>query len=295
MNKIFTIMLIGLILTTFLSIIQPICFCEINNVKIFYVGGVGQGNFSNLQYAINKSSNGDIIFIYNGVYNENIYINKSIDLIGENRNNTIIEGKKEFVTIIINSSFVNISNLKIKNSLICGILIENSTNCSIYHNLIDDNTYGINIFLSNNISISYNTISNCSNIGLEIIKNRNLSNTFNCSENNIIYHNNFINNSKHAYDECHNIWFYNKEGNYWDNYTGLDKNNDGIGDEPIRIIGNNNYDKYPLMIPYYGRIMYKEFYVDENTLYLMLLISIIVVIIFIIPIAIYWRKKNLSK
>ena len=49
------------------------------------------------------------------------------------------------------------------------------------------------------------------------------------------------------------------------------------------------------MIPYEGIIMYKEFYINENSLYFMLFVSMIVAIIFFIPIAIYWRKKNSSK
>jgi parallel beta-helix repeat protein len=49
-------------------------------------------NFTNIQNAIDNSSNGDTIFVYNGIYNEEIKINKSINLVGESSEETIING-----------------------------------------------------------------------------------------------------------------------------------------------------------------------------------------------------------
>ena len=72
------------------------------------------------------------------------------------------------------------------------------------------------------------------------------------SENNIIYHNNFVNNSISAKADNSslyaNYWDNGKEGNYWSDYTGADSNNDGLGDTPY-VIDDNNKDNYPLMSP----------------------------------------------
>ena len=60
-----------------------------------------------------------------------------------------------------------------------------------------------------------------------------------------------------------NLWDNGKEGNYWDNYAGLDNNRDGIGDTPYIVEGTKwddnadglvgfvyGQDKYPLIAPF---------------------------------------------
>ena len=78
------------------------------------------------------------------------------------------------------------------------------------------------------------------------------------ASNNNFYHNNFINNAQHAYDDtpsdefplcpCQNNWDngYPEGGNYWDDYSGSDSDSDGIGDTPYSIPGGCE-DEYPLM------------------------------------------------
>jgi len=67
---------------------------------------------------------------------------------------------------------------------------------------------------------------------------------------NVIYHNNFINNSAvNAWEAGHNIWDNGCEGNYWSDYTGTDEDGDGIGDTPYIC---HVQDDYPLMNPYWN-------------------------------------------
>jgi hypothetical protein len=51
-------------------------------------------------------------------------------------------------------------------------------------------------------------------------------------------------------EQTANTWFYNGEGNYWDDYDGEDLDKDGIGNTPYVITGKNT-DYYPLMGRYY--------------------------------------------
>ena len=59
-----------------------------------YVGGRGPGNYTKIQDAINDSSDGDTVFVFDdsAPYFESLIINKSITLLGENQNTTIIDG-----------------------------------------------------------------------------------------------------------------------------------------------------------------------------------------------------------
>ena len=156
-----------------------------------------------------------------------------------------------------------------------GIHLMENINVDIDHNNISENTGGgIGLFShyspSWNINIIQNTISNngdggqydggiylqdCSNCS--IIKNNTIS--FNRpygvflyrSSDNILYQNNFMNNTENAYNKkCSNTWNNSTEGNYWDDYTGADNNGDGIGDTQYNIGVGYNYDHYPLMFQY---------------------------------------------
>ncbi|KKL71485.1 hypothetical protein LCGC14_2094440, partial [marine sediment metagenome] len=66
---------------------------------------------------------------------------------------------------------------------------------------------------------------------------------------NIISKNNFTNNYRHAKDVGYgNQWDNGSIGNYWDNYTGVDTDDDGIGDSPYTYIFGSagSQDNYPI-------------------------------------------------
>jgi parallel beta-helix repeat protein len=62
---------------------------------ILYVGGSGPGNFSKIQDAIDNATNNETIFVYDdsSPYYENIVIDKSITLLGENKTTTAIDAQ----------------------------------------------------------------------------------------------------------------------------------------------------------------------------------------------------------
>ncbi len=273
----------------FLNTMTNLEIFEFANGELLYVGGSGEGNYSIIQNAINISSDGDIIFVYNGTYYETIEVNKSISLIGENKESTIINGKNSFKVIILKAPSINITGFTIQDGRVSGIWIESSVNCNVYKNFINNNSIGINIISSKNTIISNNTISNNSAFGINITSMQIPSHL---SRYNTIFHNNFINNKNNVFDEgISNNWSYENEGNYYDDYNGFDKNNDGIGDSSYIIPGGENKDNYPLMMPYTGKIRLKEFYVDDESLYTMLIIGMIVTILFLLPIAYVWYRK----
>ena len=168
-----------------------------------YVGGSGPGNYSTIQEAIDNASDGDTVFVYDdsSPYNETfIAVDKSINLIGEDRETTIIEGH-----IRVSTNWVNISEFTIQR----GLHIFSCNNINITGNRITDTYFIMGIWLTSNsnIIIRFNTIHN--NIfGLVVVQ---------CI-NSIIEKNNFIDNRIHAYFSfiVRTFW----DSNYWDKLTG---------------------------------------------------------------------------
>ncbi len=217
-----------------------------------YVGGAGGGNYSKIQWAIDNASDGDTVFVYNGTYFENVNLNKRINLIGEDNENTIINGVGGGNVVLISKSWVNMSGFSVTND-IYGIYLASA--CS-YNNISYNNIYqticGIYLSHSNNNTITNNTVSN-NGYGIYFSSD---------SIYNRIYHNNIINNTNQAHDDTNNgnQWDngYPSGGNYWSDYFGNDSykgpyqdipGNDGTGDIPYDIFVNTQ-DNYPLINPY---------------------------------------------
>jgi len=122
-----------------------------------------------------------------------------------------------------------------------------SSGNKIYSNKISGSSNGFEIWIySSGNSIYENNITN-NNKGVYIYYPSYASNS------NLFYHNNFIENSENnTYDKCTNNWFNEtlEEGNYYDDYTGTDTDEDGIGDVPYNISAGDNQDLYPLMEVY---------------------------------------------
>jgi parallel beta-helix repeat protein len=131
-----------------------------------YVGGSGPGNYSKIQDAIDSASDGDTVFVFDdsSPYYENVIINKSITLAGENKETTIIDGSKNQEDIVeIDSSYVTIKDFTIRNSLelTWGISSSwnNRDNISIINNIITYNSGAISIRYCQGLNIFGNTIS----------------------------------------------------------------------------------------------------------------------------------------
>jgi nitrous oxidase accessory protein len=135
-----------------------------NRANWLYVGGSGSGNYSSIQKAIDNSTNGDTIFVYNKTYNENINTKqKKITLIGEDRDITTIQGQGTDSTVKIGTSEVNITGFTIMGVTTDSGVIEvaSITNTIlINHNLIKNGAYGIKLPLTTSkITITDNIFS----------------------------------------------------------------------------------------------------------------------------------------
>ena len=122
------------------------------------------GDFSSIQQAVNNVSSGDTIFVHTGNYSEHVVINKSIALVGENRDSTIIDGSQSGnVIYIVSTANVTIEGFTVRGSGLypnCGIFVDHSTYNTIMNNIVVGNAEGISLLSSSGNVICDNKISN---------------------------------------------------------------------------------------------------------------------------------------
>jgi nitrous oxidase accessory protein len=285
-----------------------------------------------------ETLDGHKIFVSSGTYVENVRINKSISLVGENKYNTIIDGNSSGTVLRITADNVNVTNFTISNGTAMGIAggvaLTDCAGCHINNNIFRDNLHGMvlencsnsviadnvilcppwhgtplatdgilmynpskNVIANNTISSGYVALGLVGGLQNTVQGNRFYSNwygirihdstnntifaneVFNNKRgihigcyapelgilNNLVYHNDFINNTQQATKtNSINIWDngYSLGGNYWSDYNGTDlysgpyqneSGSDGIGDTPYIIPDGypvpEGQDSYPLMKP----------------------------------------------
>jgi len=253
-NAFFGIMLLAGIMLAFELNVQPVK-CEPRTIVV-------PDDYAYIQEAINAAGDGDTIQVSAGTYRESLYINKTLTLTGENKENTILDGKGGHSVVKVNSTAVVISGFTIMNGS-NGILLEKCDGSILKKNNISRCSKGIWLQYSNSNTVSENIIFNSGSYGILLCghssKNTITRNTVKDNGNglgitgqdNSIYHNNFQNNQNQTLilESFYNVWNNTCEGNYWSDYGGTEFNNYGIGNTPY-VIDANNQDNCPLMSPY---------------------------------------------
>ena len=255
--------------------IQPV----MANPETIYV----PDRYSTIQEAVNAANPGDTIIVRPGIYSENVFVKKTLTLIGEDRNATVISGGDLGNVIHVVSPNVEIMNFTIQNSGDdpdnCGILLFGSVHTTIRNNIIRNSNIGVHLRHGSNDTLLIDNLilkNTASAIRLadnnnlnHIIGNTLMNNTvgveIHASSHNTFYHNNFIQNKVYQVQilgGVSNRWDDGVEGNYWSDYEGLDTDGDGVGDTELPSWA----DYYPLIEPWSITTVF-PIKADEETYY----------------------------
>ena len=169
-------------------------------------------NYSHIQDAINNAISGDIIRVWDGIYYENVLVDRSLTIIGNGSKNTVIDANDNGFVMIVNSVNCNISGLKIINSGYgmgvqnhkAGIQINKGYN-KISNCYLDNNQYGIQIQNGDHVTIENSTINDSYLYGIWAFSSNNTK-INDCTSNNNGYYGLRIR-------ECENFKIKNCTGN----------------------------------------------------------------------------------
>ena len=174
----------------------------------------GGGDYTSIQAAVDNASEGDVILVWDGIYFENITINKTLEIRGNHSSATILNGIGQDNTVVtIFANNVSFSGFTIQQGNFLGINIVGSQNVIVTENIVTNNTYGIWILFGSKNIITHNIIQYQEEQGLSI----------SLGFLNHITENTFLQNSvgkevDHAFfwNSFHTTW----DDNYWDNHEG---------------------------------------------------------------------------
>lgn len=173
---------------------------------------VSDDGYPTIQSAINAAEYGDTVFVSSGTYEENLVVNKTISLIGEDAHNTIIDGSGLDHVVNVTAQGVTLTGFTIRNSHPdysgiylhalsdtttisgnnltnnnFGIWFQNSGNNNVTANILSDNFGGVYMAHSRENLICRNIITKSTgSFGIRLEKSSNL---------NIITENTIINNT----------------------------------------------------------------------------------------------------
>jgi len=257
-------------------VLSLIPLTSVDAASIIYV----PDRYPTIQAAVDAANTGDTILVGDGTYTENVKVNKSVAIKSENgKEATIIQAANPDTKVfLVTADNVRIDGFTIKGaSNSHGIALIQVTGCTIANNNILNNMWGISLTESSNNIISNNRISG-NDCGIDLSSSNNIIyknyivgndtaiDTSFSFDVNTIYLNDFINNTRNAFNRYSKqsaiIWHSSEQisyiykdetfrsylGNYWRDYTGTDSSGDGIGDTPHNI--NSDEDSYPLMDPF---------------------------------------------
>jgi parallel beta-helix repeat protein len=118
--------------------------------------------YASIQTAINNAKDGDTIHVALGTYNENLDVNKSIALLGENSSITTINSTTTDINVKTNNASISCFTIQYTGCACYGysaINVTNAKNANITDNIITSDDYGIYLTEAEKVTIANNSIT----------------------------------------------------------------------------------------------------------------------------------------
>jgi parallel beta-helix repeat protein len=132
--------------------------------------------YPTIQQAINSANGGDTVYVKNGVYDETLTISKTLNLIGENTQSTIINGGNIGNVVQVNGNYIAISGVTIENAGTSEwtghgfpdscISLQDSSFVKVTNTILTKATVAIWSYDSSNSVISDNLVFNTTTMGI---------------------------------------------------------------------------------------------------------------------------------
>jgi parallel beta-helix repeat protein len=254
-----------------------------------YVDDDGGADYTRIQDAIDNASDGDIVYVFNGTYYENVVVDKSINLTGEDKETTIINGSGVGDVVYVSADGVKISGFTIQNSgdvassphdHDAGIELRSNNNTILDNIIRSTNGLGVYAYYSNSNTISDNVISNNSDgirlvspSSYNVVSENEIKSNKNCGIN-IRSPNNIISGNTIS-DNGHGIYFHGRDNIFSgntvsDNEYGMNFAHSGYSNNISKNhISNNDYgiwsdkpDELPVMRCHNN--IYHNNFIDNN-------------------------------
>jgi parallel beta-helix repeat protein len=230
--------------------------------------GTVQDPYQNISSGISYASDGDTVFVYNGTYYEQLNVNKTITLQGQDSQLTIIDANQSGAVVTVEANNVTITGFTLQNSgeNFSGVSILDSAGSKVHDNIVEsdyegiylfnssgntltdneilDNYYGISLDSSYADNITQNTVSSNNDTGIRLSNSSNIAvadnniarNTFGIalitSDNNTLTDNGISLGTDGLYilDSDHNIFSNNRASSNIDSGIRLTQSTDNVVD-----------------------------------------------------------------
>ena len=178
--------------------------------------------YATIQEAIDAPAtmDGHTIRVDAGTYYENVVVNKSVLLIGENRVSTIIDGRASGSVIHITANNVRVTGFTVRNSMFGygGIYVYQSSGDNISGNIVKNNYNGIYMYGSNDSIVGDNDVLG-NEYGIHLYGSVNVSVSGNVASSNVngihldVSRNNILVDNNVSSSSWNGIYFYGSSNN----------------------------------------------------------------------------------